>query len=383
MKRLAILGSTGSIGTQTLEIVRRHPERYRANVLVAGSRVDELIAQAREFRPRLAIIAREDLYGRLHDALAPLGIAAAAGARAVEEAMTRPDVDMAVTATVGYSGLAPTIAAIRAGKQIALANKETMVVAGSLITELTENSPSKIYPVDSEHSAIFQCLQGENVADVNRLIITASGGPFRTWPAEKIAGAKAADALRHPNWTMGAKITIDSATLVNKAFEIIEARWLFGIEPQRIEAVIHPQSIIHSMVEFGDGAIKAQMGLPSMMLPIAYALGEARRLPGSEDFCRLLAHSPLTFEQPDEQRFPGITLGRYVLEKGGNSGAVVNAANEIAVAAFLEGRIAFGRIADTIFDTLAKVDFISNPTYDDFVATNSVARAVATDLLTT
>lgn len=380
-RNLAIIGSTGSIGTQTLEIVRRCPGRYRIAVLAAGSRVDNLIAQAREFRPSLAIIARPELYPMLRTALEPLGIETASGPEALADAMTRPDVDMVVTATVGYSGLAPTLAAIKAGKDIALANKETMVVAGELVTELLKQSKSRIYPVDSEHSAIFQCLRGEDSADVSRLIITASGGPFRTWPAERMALAKASDALRHPNWTMGAKITIDSATLVNKAFEIIEARWLFGIEPSRIEAIIHPQSIIHSMVEFADGAIKAQMGLPSMLLPIAYALGEATRLPGSEDFCSLLTHSSLTFEQPDESRFPGITLSKTVLEAGGNMGAIVNAANEVAVAAFLRDRIGFPQIVETIFETIPKVDFIADASYSDYVETNKESRIKAEEIV--
>lgn len=381
MKKLCIIGSTGSIGTQTLEIVRRCPDRYRATVLVAGSRVDQLIEQAREFRPALAIIARSDLYGRLREALEPLGIATAAGSEAVAEAATRPDVDMVVTATVGYSGLEPTIAAIKAQKDIALANKETMVVAGSLVNELLRDSRSKIYPVDSEHSAIYQCLRGEDSQDVNRLIITASGGPFRQWSAERIAQATAADALKHPNWTMGAKITIDSATLVNKAFEIIEARWLFGIPAERIEAIVHPQSIIHSMVEFSDGAIKAQMGMPSMLLPIAYALGEATRLPGSEDFCSLLIHHTLTFEQPDTERFPGITLAPLALERGGNLACTINAANEVAVAAFLRGEISFPAIVDTIFRTIDRTPFMEAPTYADFVATNAEARAIAADVI--
>lgn len=380
MKHLAIIGSTGSIGTQTLEIIRRCP-RYKASVLVAGRRVDELIRQAREFRPALAVIACEEMYGRLREALGPLGIETAAGQQAVVDAMSRPDVDMVVTATVGYSGLAPTIAAIKAGKDIALANKETMVVAGTLITELLKNSESKIYPVDSEHSAIFQCLRGENSTDVNKLIITASGGPFRNWSDEQIARATVADALRHPNWTMGAKITVDSATLVNKAFEIIEARWLFDIQPSRIEAIIHPQSIIHSMVEFTDGAIKAQMGLPSMLLPIAYALGEAVRLPGSEDFCDLLTHGTLTFEKPDTTRFPGITLAQVALEAGGNLACTINAANEVAVAAFLEGRISFPDIVGTILKTIPKVGFIGSPQYNDFVETNNVARAYAAEIV--
>lgn len=381
MKQLAVLGSTGSIGTQTLEIIRRYPDRYRAAVLVAGSRVDNLIAQAIEFRPDVAIIARPEFYGRLRDALTPLGIEVAAGEQAVADAMTRPGVDMVVTATVGYSGLAPTIAAIRAGKDIALANKETMVVAGEYINSILSESSSSVYPVDSEHSAIFQCLRGENIADVRRLIITASGGPFRTWSPERIKSATPADALHHPNWSMGAKITIDSATLVNKAFEIIEARWLFGVGPEKIEAIVHPQSIVHSMVEFVDGAIKAQMGVPSMLLPIAYALGEAVRLEGCEDFCSLLVNDKLTFEKPDTDRFPGITLARVALERGGNVACVINAANEVAVKAFLEGRIGFNSIVETIFRTVDVVDFIQAPSYNDYVDTNNVARIRAAEII--
>ena len=380
-KRIAVLGSTGSIGTQTLDVLRRHPGRYRATVLAAGSRVDDLIAQAREFRPDVAIIAREDLYGRLREALEPLGIATAAGAAAVRDAAAADNVDMAVTATVGYSGLEPTIAAIRAGKDIALANKETMVVAGSYITGLLAGSKSRVFPVDSEHSAIYQCLQGEDPDSVRRLIITASGGPFRTWPKERIAAARAADALRHPNWNMGAKITIDSATMVNKAFEIIEARWLFGMEPERISAVVHPQSIIHSMVEFRDGAIKAQMGLPDMTLPIAYALGETARMDNVSDFCSLMTHNTLTFEAPDTERFPAFGLAHLALERGGNTACVVNAANEVAVAAFLKDRIGFNDIYSTIIRTLERADFVADPGFDDFVASNAQAREIALELV--
>lgn len=381
MKNIAVLGSTGSIGTQTLDIISRHSHRYRASVLVAGSRVDDLIEQARRHKPDLAIIAREDLYERLSSALAPLGIDTAAGSKAIADAVTGSNVDTVVTATVGYSGLEPTVAAIKAGKDIALANKETMVVAGSYITRLLASSPSKVYPVDSEHSAIYQCLQGEDPATVKRLIITASGGPFRTWSEEKIRTARAADALKHPNWDMGAKITIDSATMVNKAFEIIEARWLFGIDPDKISAVVHPQSIIHSMVEFHDGAIKAQMGVPEMTLPIAYALGEASRSSNVADFCDLIATGSLTFEQPDTTRFPALRLAHIAMERGGNAACTINAANEIAVAAFLRDDIAFNDIYNTITATLERTPFIADATYDDFVATNAEARAIARSLI--
>lgn len=381
MKRIAVLGSTGSIGTQTLDIIGRHADRFQATVLVAGSRVDELIEQALRFRPETAIIAREDLYPRLRDALAPAGINAAAGPQAVCDAMTAPYVDMVVTATVGYSGLAPTIAAIQAGKDIALANKETMVVAGSYVTGLLAKSPSKVYPVDSEHSAIYQCLRGEDINAVKRLIITASGGPFRTWSKDRIAKATAADALRHPNWDMGAKITIDSATMVNKAFEIIEAHWLFGIEPQRISAIVHPQSIIHSMVEFRDGAIKAQMGVPEMTLPIAYALGETKRMPDVSGFCSLATHCSLTFEEPDMERFPSLGLAHTALERGGNVACAINAANEVAVAQFLQGNIGFNDIYRIITGTVERTPYIASPCYEDYVDTNNEARRIAAELI--
>ena len=278
IKNIAIIGSTGSIGTQTLDIARQCPDRFKVTVLAAGTRVNDLIEQARIHRPALAIIADQSKYAELHDALSPLGIATAAGAKAIADAMERDDFSTVVTATVGYSGLEPTIRAIRAGKDIALANKETLVVAGELIDRLLSASASRILPVDSEHSAIYQCLVGEDPDTVDRLIITASGGPFRNHTKEQLADVTVADALRHPNWSMGNKITIDSATMMNKAFEIIEARWLFGLEADRIEPVVHPQSIIHSMVQFCDGAVKAQLGIPDMHLPIRYALGDATRI---------------------------------------------------------------------------------------------------------
>ena len=382
ISRIAVLGATGSIGTQTLDIIARRPDRYRASVLAAGSRVDALIELCRRHRPALAVIADTSQYQRLKQELEPLGIATAAGPEALADAVERPDVDMVVTATVGYSGLVPTIRAINAGKDIALANKDTLVVAGEYITRLLRNSPSRIIPVDSEHSAIYQCLQGEDPDTVSRLIITASGGPFRTWSADRIATATAADALRHPNWSMGAKITIDSATMLNKAFEIIEARWLFDIDPQRITAVVHPQSVIHSMVEYVDGAIKAQLGVPDMRLPIAYALGYASRATNVSAGLTLAQMAQLTFEEPDTERFPCITLARKALAEGGNTACIINAANEIAVAAFLRGDIAFGHIYRAITDTLARVPFIAAPGFDDYVATNSEARAVAADIIT-
>jgi 1-deoxy-D-xylulose-5-phosphate reductoisomerase len=381
MKNIAVLGATGSIGRQTLDIIAQHPERYRATVLAAGSRVDDLIALAKQHRPALAIIGREDLYTRLHDELSPLGIATASGSEALADAAARDDVDMVVTATVGYSGLEPTIRAIGANKDIALANKETLVVAGAYIKKLLQQSKSRIYPVDSEHSAIYQCLVGETPESVKQLIITASGGPFRTWDKDKIAKATAADALRHPNWSMGAKITIDSATMLNKAFEIIEARWLFNITPDRITAVVHPQSIVHSMVEFVDGAIKAQLGIPDMHLPIAYALGEGSRIAAAEPPLTLDRYANMTFEQPDIDKFPCLGFAHEALERGGNTACVINAANEIAVAAFLKDRIAFGDIYRIIRKSVDSLAFIAEPTYADYVATNAEARKFAESLL--
>lgn len=364
-KRIAVLGSTGSIGTQTLDIIGRHPDMFEAATLVAGSNVDALAEQCRRFHPRRAVIADRSLYARLKDAVASMGIEVEAGSEAVAYAMATDDVDMVVTATVGYSGLAPTISAINAGKEIALANKETLVVAGDLVTRLLRRSGSRMIPVDSEHSAIYQCLAGERQESVSRLIITASGGPFRTFRKEDLEHVTPDDALRHPNWSMGAKITIDSATMLNKAFEIIEAHWLFGVPADRISAVVHPQSIVHSMVEFTDGAMKAQLGLPDMHLPISYALGLEKRMPTGEPAMTLADYAMLTFEAPDTGKFPCLTLAGYSLERGGNTACVVNAANEIANEAFRRGRIRFTDIYPVIMDTVDRVAFVAEPTLSD------------------
>ncbi|MDE6383355.1 MAG: 1-deoxy-D-xylulose-5-phosphate reductoisomerase [Paramuribaculum sp.] len=372
-RRIAVLGSTGSIGTQTLDIISSHPDRFAAEVLVAGRNVDMLIEQSRRFRPSLAVIADESKYAALRDALAPLGISTAAGATAVAEAMTLPQIDTVLTATVGYSGLAPTISAIRAGKDIALANKETLVVAGDLITRMLAASPSGLYPVDSEHSAIRQCLIGEDPARVSRLIITASGGPFRNMTLAQMRTATVEQALSHPNWHMGAKITIDSATMINKAFEIIEARWLFGVAPDKIVPVVHPQSIIHSMVEFVDGAVKAQLGTPDMRLPISFALAADARLHSDRPALRLSDMSELTFTEPDYRRFPCLSLASYALDRGGNTACIINAANEVGVAAFLDRRIAFTDIYNLIRHTLDHIDYVASPDYADYVATNDAA----------
>lgn len=380
-KRIAILGSTGSIGTQTLQVIEEYPDRFRPTLLVAGSKVDTLILQAIKWRPQMAIIADKSKYWKLKDALEPLGIATAAGQQAINNAMDHPCFDTVVTATVGYSGLAPTLRAIAAGKDIALANKETLVVAGDIVTSALASSRSHMLPVDSEHSAIYQCMLGENPDSVRRLIITASGGPFRTFTPEQLANVTKADALHHPNWSMGAKITIDSATMLNKAFEIIEARWLFDMPPEKITPVVHPQSIVHSMVEYVDGSVKAQLGVPDMRLPIRYALGETRRLATSDSPLTLPRMATLTFEEPDTKRFPAILLGHHALERGGNTACVINAANEIAVGAFLRDEIAFGRIYGIITDALSRMPFIEKPTLDDYVASNAETRAYAQSLI--
>lgn len=379
---LAIIGATGSIGTQTLDIVERHPELYSAKVLIANSRVDDLCRLALRHKPELAIVADERLYANLKNGLEGSGIEVAAGSDAVCEAMKRPDVDMIVNATVGYSGLAPTLAAIDAGKDIALANKETLVVAGELVNRrLEESGSAKLYPIDSEHSAIWQCLQGERKEDVSRLIITASGGPFRTLPKEQLPEMTAAQALRHPCWNMGAKITIDSATMLNKAFEIIEARWLFGLGAEKIVPVVHPQSIVHSMIEFTDGSVKAQMGCPDMRLPISYALGKTRRLPGAERPLTFAQMGTLTFEEPDYDKFPCLRLAYHALERGGNTSCVINAANEVAVSAFLHDRIRFTDIYSLISEALARMPYIAAPDYADYVATDSQTRILTKELV--
>lgn len=381
MKRIAVLGSTGSIGTQTLDVIREYPERFKAEVLIAGSNVDRLVEQAREFRPAHAVVADESKYAALKEALAPLGIEAAAGNDAVNNAMSAVEFDTVVTATVGYSGLAPTLHAIKAGRDIALANKETLVVAGDLVTRELEASRSRVIPVDSEHSAVYQCLRGERHDDIRRLIITASGGPFRNTPADKLPHVTVADALNHPNWSMGAKITIDSATMVNKSFEIIEARWLFDVKPEQITAMVHPQSVIHSMVEFVDGSVKAQLGKPDMRMPIRLALGDGARLATPKSPLTLEDLLLLTFTEIDTERFPGATLGHFALKRGGNTACVINAANEIAVAAFLEGAIRFTDIYTTIMDTVERADFIAIPSYDDYVASNYMARGIARKII--
>ena len=380
-KNIAILGSTGSIGTQTLDVISEYPDRLYPSLLTANRNVDLLIEQALKFKPRRVVIAQSDCYTKLRDTLAGEPIEVMCGQQAIADAAAADDVDIVVTAMVGYSGLAPTISAIKAGKTIALANKETLVVAGELITRLVKQYGSRLVPVDSEHSAIFQCLVGEDPESVDKLILTASGGPFRTRPKEELYGVTRADALNHPNWSMGAKVTIDSASMMNKGFEMIEARWLFGIPSERIEIVVHPQSIVHSMVAYSDGSVKAQLGLPDMRLPIRYALNYPERLPSA---CRKMSvadYANLTFEAPDREKFPLLDMAFDAIHCGGNVPCALNAANEIAVAAFLADRIGFMQMPEVVAEAVARNRFIASPTYDDYVATNAEIRKIAEELI--
>ncbi len=383
LRNIAILGSTGSIGRQTLDIIAEYPQRFRAYLLVANTSADLLIEQARRFLPHLVIIGEPSLYPTVRDALAQLPIEVQSGHQAIADAVTAPEIDTVVTAMVGYSGLEPTIAAIGAGKRIALANKETLVVAGELISRLLKDSPTVLYPVDSEHGAFYQCLVGERHNDIEKLILTASGGPFRTTPIAELAAKRAQDALKHPNWSMGAKITIDSATMMNKGFEMIEAQWLYDVAPRDIEIVVHPQSIVHSMVQFKDGSVKAQLGLPDMHLPIRYALGlPGARLATPNYRMSVADYAHLTFEQPDFEKFPLLGTAYRAAEQGGTVPCMMNAANEIAVAAYLRDAIGFNDIHRIIEATIAHLDNTPHPTYDDYVQCNNAARAYAMSLIT-
>ena len=347
-------------------------------LLTANTSVDLLIEQALKYSPKHAIISDSRFYQKLKDALAGTGITVGCGSEAIADAVTADEIDVVVTAMVGYSGLEPTIRAIKAGKDIALANKETLVVAGELITELLKSSPSRLFPVDSEHGAIYQCIVGESHSAVNKLILTASGGPFRTWDKEDLAKVTKTDALRHPNWSMGAKITIDSASMMNKGFEVMEAKWLFGVDADRIEVVVHPQSIVHSMVEFVDGSVKAQLGLPDMHLPIRYALGlPDRRLKSDCRKLRVEDYANLTFEHPDFEKFPMLGIAYEAIRRGGNIPCVLNAANEIAVAAFLNDQIGFMDIPRIAENAIEHAEYIPKPTYDDYVTTNRLTREYA------
>ena len=373
---IAILGSTGSIGTQTLQVVEEHPDKFEVYAITANTRVDELIQQARKFMPEAVVIADESKYTKLKEALADLPIKVYGGYESICQIVESGPIDIVVTAMVGFSGLRPTINAIKAGKAIALANKETMVVAGEMINELAMKHQTPILPVDSEHSAIFQCLAGEMHNKVEKLILTASGGPFRTFTKEQLEHVTREQALKHPNWSMGAKITIDSASMMNKGFEVMEAKWLFGVGAEDIEVVVHPQSVIHSMVQFGDGAIKAQLGTPDMRLPIMYALTYPVRLPSSFERIDWNTLKELTFEKPDLELFPNLRHAYTALAEGGNIPCVVNAANEVCVAAFLEERIKFTDMPKLIERAMEKATYILKPTLDDYLATDKEIRAM-------
>ncbi|MCA8831343.1 1-deoxy-D-xylulose-5-phosphate reductoisomerase [Hymenobacter pini] len=380
-KRVSLLGSTGSIGTQALEVVRAQPGRFQVTALSAQSNAELLIAQAREFQPAAVVIGDEAKYQQVREALARQPeTEVLAGSDALTEVAGRPDADVVLTAMVGYAGLLPTVAAIRAGKDIALANKETLVVAGQLITGLVQEHGVQLLPVDSEHSAIFQCLVGEEQNPIEKIILTASGGPFRGRTREQLAQVTKAQALKHPNWDMGAKITIDSASLMNKGLEVIEAKWLFNLRDEQIDVVVHPQSIIHSLVQFEDGSLKAQLGLPDMKLPIQYALGYPQRL--ANDFPRFsfLDYPQLTFEQPDTAAFRNLALAFEALQRGGNAPCILNAANEIAVAAFLRDEIGFLEMSDVVESSLARVSYLASPSLHDYVLTDQETRRVAREL---
>ena len=374
------MGSTGSIGTQTVEIINTFPELFEVEVLTAGSNADLLITQASQLKPNVVVIGEESLYDKVHAALDPLDIKVYAGNNALSSVVQMEEIDIVLTALVGYVGLLPTIKAIEAGKHIALANKETLVVAGELITQLAEEKGVNIYPVDSEHSAIFQCLAGEWNNPVEKIILTASGGPFRGKTREELANVSKAQALKHPNWEMGAKITIDSASLMNKGLEVIEAKWLFHLTPEQIEVVVHPQSIIHSMVEFEDGSLKAQLGMPDMRLPIQYALGYPKRLKNDFPKFNIFDYPSFTFEKPDTNTFQNLALAYEAMRKGGNAPCVLNAANEIAVQLFLEDKISFLEIADVVAKSLAKIPYLCNPSLDDYIHTDKETRSKAMEL---
>lgn len=380
-KKLAILGSTGSIGTQALEVIRAHPDVFSIEVLTANGNADLLIKQALEFFPNTVVIADESKLKFVKHALFDKGIKVFAGNTAIEQVVQMDEIDMVLTAIVGYAGLASTISAIKAGKQIALANKETLVVAGELITGLAKKNAVNIYPVDSEHSAIFQCLAGEFHNPVEKIYLTASGGPFRGKDAQYLSTVTKAQALRHPNWEMGAKVTIDSATLMNKGLEVIEAKWLFHLKPEQIDVIVHPQSIVHSIVQFTDGSMKAQLGLPDMKLPIQYALAYPQRLTSSFKRFSFVDYPSLTFEQPDKNTFQCLDLAFSAMDKGGNMACILNAANEIAVAAFLQEKIGFLKIAEVIRQCMDKMNFIAKPGYEDYVITDKETRKFAAELI--
>lgn len=378
-KNIAILGSTGSIGTQTLDIIRLNPDLFTVYLLTANTNADLLISQAREFEPEVVVIANESKYEYVSTALADYPIKVWCGSEAIADAVKVPDIDMVVTAMVGYSGLLPTIEAIKARKMIALANKETLVVAGELIMRLAQENEVPILPVDSEHSAIFQVLLGERQRP-EKILLTASGGPFLHLSAKELEHVSCEQALHHPNWNMGAKVTIDSASLMNKGFEMIEAKWLFEMQPNEIEILVHPQSIVHSMVQFRDGSVKAQLGIPDMRLPISFALGITQRIPN--DYPRIdFTSAPLTFERPDFERFPNLAYAFEAIRLGGDAPCALNAANEVAVAAFLRGEISFTNMSHLLYEVMSRHELSPKATLDTFIDTDSGTRRVAQSLL--
>ena len=380
-KGVAILGSTGSIGTQALEVIQENPELFQVEVLTAQRNADLLIEQARKFQPNAVVIADTDQYQKVKDALNPLDIKVFGGSESLEQVVEMDSIDIVLTALVGFSGLRPTIKAILAKKQIALANKETLVVAGELITQLAKENAVNLYPVDSEHSAIFQCLAGEWHNPIEKIVLTASGGPFRGRKKEELSQITKEQALKHPNWTMGAKITIDSATLMNKGLEVIEAKWLFHLQPNQIEVIVHPQSIIHSLVQFEDGSMKAQMGLPDMKLPIQYALGYPQRIPSNFPRFSFLQYPQLTFETPDKETFRCLDLAYQAMNIGGTMPCVLNAANEIAVSLFLKDQITFLGIADLVEKMMEHHTLIQQPTLEDYLETDAQVRQAALQLM--
>jgi len=380
-KRIAILGSTGSIGTQTLEVISQNPDRFEVEVLTANNNLKLLIEQAKFFHPNVVVISNSCHYDELKDALKDEPVKVYAGREALNQVVEMDTIDVVVTAMVGYSGLIPTCNAIKAGKNIALANKETMVVAGEIINRLAIENRINIYPVDSEHSAIFQCLVGEFNNEIEKIYLTASGGPFRGFSMEQLANVTKADALKHPNWDMGAKITIDSASLMNKGFEVIEAKWLFGLKPEQIDVIVHPQSIIHSIVQFRDGSMKAQMGLPDMKLPIQYAMNFPDRLPSTFKRFNFIDYPQLTFEQPNTKNFRNLALAFEALNRGGNMPCILNAANEVVVHAFLTDRISFLRMPEIIEKTMEKASFVKNPDLDDYILSDKEVRIMTSALI--
>ncbi|MCL1938598.1 MAG: 1-deoxy-D-xylulose-5-phosphate reductoisomerase [Candidatus Azobacteroides sp.] len=375
-RQIAILGSTGSIGSQALDVIRQHPDHLEVYALTANHQADLLIRQAREFKPEMVVIADESKYRQVKEALSDRPVKVWSGSDAIVQVVEAAPIDMVLTAMVGYAGLKPTIQAIKSGKAIALANKETLVIAGELITQLAVEHKTPILPVDSEHSAIFQCLAGETQNPIDKIILTASGGPFRTFSPEQLEKATPQEALKHPNWNMGAKVTIDSASLMNKGFEMIEAKWLFGVNPEQIQILIHPQSIIHSMVQFEDRSIKAQLGLPDMRLPIQYALNYPKRLKSNFEALDFNKFNTLTFEEPDTNRFRNLEFAFEAIRKGGNMPCILNAANEVVVAAFLENKIGFLEMSDLIEKAMQTIPWIESPVYEDFVETDKATRKI-------